>query len=119
MKFLLYVFFLLHVLTAAFCQEPTAISGKLNPRQPLLVVEASCGQCKFGLPGEGCTLAIRIDGKAYFADGAHIDSFGDAHASDGFCEAIRKAEVQGHVKDSLFQVNYFRLIDTPERTQKE
>ncbi|MES1219625.1 MAG: DUF6370 family protein [Bacteroidota bacterium] len=50
--------------------------------------EASCGQCNFHLKGKGCNLAVRINGKAYFVDGVDIDSFGDAHAKDGFCNAI-------------------------------
>ena len=42
-------------------------------------VEASCGQCNFGLAEpQGCDLAVRIQGKAYFVDGAHIDDHGDA-----------------------------------------
>ena len=107
------------MVNAASSQVTSTSSGKLNPDKAVLQVEASCGQCKFGLPGKGCTLAVRYDGKAYFVDGAHIDSYGDAHASDGFCEAIRKAEVQGVVKDSLFVVSYFKLIDAVEKVPKE
>jgi hypothetical protein len=33
------------------------------------IVEASCGQCQFGMEGHGCELAVRIDGKPYFVDG--------------------------------------------------
>ena len=74
-------------------------------------VEAACGQCRLGLPGEGCDLAVRINGKSYFVDGTDIDSHGDAHAKDGFCEAIRKAEVRGEIKNDRFQVTYFKLIE--------
>jgi len=73
-------------------------------------VEASCGQCQFKLPGKGCDLAVRINGKAYFVDGTKIDDHGDAHAHDGFCEAIRKAEVQGQVLNSRFKATYFKLL---------
>src|SRR5688500_6700483 len=98
----------------AFAQEkkPTA-----DPNKKLQVVEASCGQCKFELPGKGCDLAVRIDGKAYFVDGYGIDSHGDAHADDGFCNAIRKAEVQGEVVDGKFKVTYFVLLN--EEPKKE
>ncbi len=119
MKILLTTLLLCHMVIAASSQVTSTSSGKLNPDKAVLQVEASCGQCKFGLPGKGCTLAVRYDGKAYFVDGAHIDSYGDAHASDGFCEAIRKAEVQGVVKDSLFVVSYFKLIDAVEKVPKE
>ena len=76
----------------------------------LLTVEAACGQCKFGLPGKSCDLAVRINGQAYFVDGSHIDSHGDAHADDGFCNTIRKAQVQGEIVDKRFKASYFKLL---------
>ncbi|HEY6503695.1 MAG TPA: DUF6370 family protein [Chitinophagaceae bacterium] len=78
----------------------------------LLTVDAACGQCQLGLPGKSCDLAIRINGKSYFVDGTSIDSHGDAHAKDGFCNAIRKAEVQGEIVDNRFKATYFRLKKT-------
>lgn len=75
-------------------------------------VEASCGQCKFGMAGKGCTLAVRIDGKPYFVDGTSIDKHGDAHADDGFCSAIRKAKVTGEVADNRFKATSFQLLET-------
>ena len=76
----------------------------------LQIVEASCGQCKFNLPGKGCELAVRIEGKAYFVDGTKIDNHGDAHASGGFCTTIRKAYVDGDIIDNRFRVKSFKLI---------
>ena len=61
------------------------------------IVEASCGECQFGMKGKSCDLAVRIDGKSYFVDGTKIDQHGDAHAKDGFCNAIRKASVTGSI----------------------
>ena len=74
------------------------------------VVETACGECQFKLEGKGCDLAVRIDGKAFFVDGTDIDSHGDAHAKDGFCNAVRKAEVQGLVVNNRFKVTYFKLL---------
>ncbi len=74
------------------------------------IVEASCGQCQFGMEGQGCELAVRIDGKSYFVDGSSIDSHGDAHADDGFCAAIRKAEVTGKVVNNRFKATSFKLL---------
>ena len=74
------------------------------------IVEVSCGECNFGLKGKSCDLAIRIDGKAYFVDGTKIDDHGDAHAKDGFCEVIRKAEVTGKIINNRFQVTSFTLL---------
>ena len=74
------------------------------------IVEASCGQCQFGMEGQGCELAVRMDGKSYFVDGSSIDSHGDAHASDVFCAAIRKAEVTGTVVNNRFKATSFKLL---------
>lgn len=106
------------ILTLAFCcslivtnAQNTAIkTNQPDSTKKIQVVEASCGECQFHLQGKGCQLAVRINGKAYFVDGTTIDEHGDAHASDGFCEAIRKAEVQGEVVNDRFKVTYFKLI---------
>ena len=74
------------------------------------IVEASCGQCQLGMEGKSCDLAVRVNGKSYFVEGTNIDSHGDAHADDGFCASIRKAEVIGEIKDNKFVVTYFKLL---------
>ncbi len=70
-------------------------SAEVSASSPLLPgeieVEASCGECQFGMKGDDCDLAVRIDGKTYFVDGTTMDEHGDAHAKDGFCNAVRKA----------------------------
>jgi hypothetical protein len=82
-----------------------------NKKATSKVVEVSCGQCKFAMTDKkGCDLAVRIDGKSYFVEGTTIDEHGDAHANDGFCSAIRKAEVVGEIKDNKFVVTYFKLL---------
>ena len=79
-----------------------------------IVAEVSCGQCQLNLTGqEGCDLAVRIEGIAYFVDGAHIDDFGDAHDKDkGFCEVIRKATVVGKIENNRFLASSIKLIDS-------
>jgi hypothetical protein len=76
------------------------------------IVEAACGQCQFGLQTQNnsCDLAIRLNGKAYFVDGSHIDQHGDAHDSLGFCNAIRKAKVKGQVLDGRFKAKSFKVL---------
>jgi hypothetical protein len=74
------------------------------------IVEVSCGECNFGMKGKSCDLAVRIDGKTYFVDGTKIDDHGNAHAKDGFCEVIRKAEVTGEIVNNRFQATTFILL---------
>ncbi len=93
----------------AFAQTAEIISVP-DATKPIQTVEVSCGKCKLGLPGKTCDMAVRIDGKAYYADGANIDSFGDAHAHDGMCNAIRKADVQGELVDNRFKISYIKLL---------
>lgn len=78
------------------------------------VVEASCGQCQFGLKGKSCDLAVRIKGKPYFVDGTGIDDHGDAHAKDGFCQKIRKAEIRGKIVKGRFHAVHFKLLPDAE-----
>lgn len=79
-------------------------------KETIQIVEASCGECQFKMKGNDCDLAVRINGKAYFVDGTKIDDHGDAHASDGFCEKIRKAEVKGSVVKNRFVATHFKLL---------
>jgi len=103
------LFALLFISSFSFGQNPQ--KKTLDPNKKILIVEASCGQCQFKMAGKGCTLAVRIDGKSYFVDKAKIDDFGDAHAKEGFCNAIRKAKVQGEIVGDKFVVSYFEIIE--------
>ena len=96
--------------SASFAQTGKHNTSIADSTKPIKVVEAACGGCQFGLKGKGCALAVKIDGKAYFTDGVSIDEYGDAHAKDGFCVAVRKAEVQGKIVKDKFKVTYFKLL---------
>ncbi|WP_339886096.1 DUF6370 family protein [Polaribacter vadi] len=87
-----------------------------NSKEIKQVAEVSCGQCKFELDSEeGCSLAVRINEKAYFVEGFKIDDFGDAHDEHtGFCNVIRKAEVTGKVIDDKFVASSIELVDEIE-----
>ncbi|MBS1759837.1 MAG: hypothetical protein JST23_06900 [Bacteroidetes bacterium] len=98
----------------ANAQNITTVGVK-DPNKKTQLVEASCGECNFKMDGKSCDLAVRIDGKTYFVDGAEINQFGDAHAKDGFCEAVRKAEVQGEVENNRFRVSYFKLLKSDNK----
>ena len=99
----------LFLTVAAYSQDKPL---KYDSTKKVQIVEASCGECQFKLSGKSCDLAIRIDGRAYFVDGTKIDDHGDAHAKDGFCESVRKAEVQGEVVNGRFKATWFKLIKT-------
>lgn len=88
-------------------QETPTKATKIKKKK----VEIACGECMFKMPGKGCDLAVRIDGVAYFVDGRKIDDFGDAHADDGFCNAIRKATVTGEIVDGRFKEKSIQLAD--------
>ena len=102
-------------ITNAFGQKSDPKVSTPDPNKKVQVVETACGECQFKLTGKGCDLAVRIEGKAYFVDGTDIDSHGDAHAKDGFCNSVRKAEVQGEVVNDRFKVTYFKLLKTAEK----
>jgi hypothetical protein len=86
------------------------LSSYAQNKSKTQIVEVSCGECQFGMKGKGCDLAVRINDKTYFVTGTKIDKHGDAHATDGFCNAIRKAEVTGEIKENLFAVKSFKLL---------
>ena len=78
-------------------------------------VELSCGQCNFGMAGDGCTLAVRIDGKGYYVEGSGIDDHGDAHADDGICNCVRKAKVVGEIVDGKFKAESIKLLEMAKK----
>jgi len=111
---------LLAVLAASAGCQP---SGNVTPAASIStageppassIVEAACGECQFGLPGSGCDLAVRIDGQAYFVDGTGIDDHGDAHAAEGFCNAVRRARVTGEILNGRFVARSFVLLSDDE-----
>jgi hypothetical protein len=109
----LFSFIFIFFLSASFlfAQE------KQTAKNTTQIVEVACGQCQFKLKTQkGCDLAVRINGKAYFVDGTKIDDHGDAHAEDGFCNAISKAEVKGSILDGRFKATYFKLLKLEEES---
>ena len=109
MKYILLMAIGLFASVVSFGQTKT-ISDVPDSTKKVMIVEASCGECQFKMDGKGCNLAVRINGKAYYVDGTSIDDHGDAHGKEGFCEAIRKAKVQGELVDNRFKATYFKLL---------
>ena len=111
MKKLIFCLITILFFTAVNAQDSSS-SKKLvfNPKSPVYEVPATCGTCMFKMQGKGCLLAIKFKGKNYFVEGTGIDDHGDAHDKEGFCNAIKKAKVQGAVVGEKFLVTYFELI---------
>ena len=75
-------------------------------------VLASCGMCNFGESAtNGCSLYIKINNNTYSVKNSGLNDHGDSHASDGFCKAVRLADVKGSVKKGKFLATSFALID--------
>ncbi len=117
MKLVISLFCCIFFALTSFAQKKDTLPANPDPDKKIQIVETACGQCKLGMPGKSCDLAVRIDGKAYFVDGTSIDEHGDAHAKTGFCNAIRNAEVQGELKDNRFKVTYFKLVTPTDKKE--
>lgn len=93
---------------------PTSLTHVVDQK----MVEASCGECQFGMEGNGCDLAVRIDGNSYYVDGALMDDHGDAHGDDGMCNCVRQAKVTGEIKDGRFTATSFELLPFDKEHQQ-
>ena len=107
---ILFILFLILFGLQTAAQTNNKSLDKPDTSKKILIAEVSCGECQFKMAGKSCDLAVRINGKCYFVDGTTIDEHGDAHANDGFCESIKKAELQGEIKADRFKVSYFKII---------
>ncbi|MCG8733301.1 DUF6370 family protein [Tenacibaculum finnmarkense] len=89
------------------------IASCSNSAEKTFITEASCGQCQFGIDSQkGCDLAIKIDDKAYFVDGAKIDDFGDAHDKNiSLCNVIRKVSVTGKIENNRFKASAIKIVE--------
>jgi Family of unknown function (DUF6370) len=115
MKYIAVLLFGFFAVLSANAQNTATKINVPDSTKKIQIVEASCGECNFKMQGKGCELAVRINGKSYFVDGTSIDDHGDAHGSEGFCEAIRKAEVQGEIVNNRFKATYFKLVEEKKK----
>jgi len=105
------LFLICALLVLACKKEKTTTRNELkfSTKMELIKAEASCGICMFNMKGKSCELAVKINNEKYYVKGADIDSFGDAHSDTGFCNAIRKVEIQGEYISNKFLLTYFKL----------
>lgn len=118
MKKIIFSISLLFATSLAYTQIATSLSSKPDPTKKIYTLEASCGECNFGLEGNDCDLAVKFKGKAYYVDGIGIKEYGHPHNENGFCVAVRKAEVQGDVVDGRFKATYFKLLEPKKQKGK-
>ena len=78
------------------------------------IVITSCGTCKLGVKGGGCSLSVKIADTVYPVVGTGIHDHGDAHANDGFCSAVRVAWAKGKMKENVFHAESFVLVGSSE-----
>lgn len=90
----------------SFAQE-TATKEKHEEQ----AVEAACGICQFSMDGNSCDLAVRIDGKSYYVEGAKMNDHGSAHSEHGMCNEVRQAKVIGKIVGDKFIATSFKLIE--------
>jgi len=100
------VFAIAFISMNAFAQEDV----KKEEIKNVQLVEASCATCNFELEGNGCSLAVKIDGKAYPVEGVDFHKLGDPHSEHGMCNAVRVAEVEGELVDDVFMASNFNLL---------
>jgi hypothetical protein len=110
MKKLLFCLITMSLISTINAQESANKKLVFNPKKPVYEVAATCGTCMFKMEGKGCHLAVKFNGTNFFVEGTSIDDHGDAHDNEGFCNAIKKAKVQGSVIKERFIVTYFELI---------
>ena len=65
-------------------------------------VMVSCGMCNFMTNDNDCSMAIKIGEGVYSVSGVDIDKHGDSHATDGYCNVIKKVYVEGRVTGNNF-----------------
>jgi hypothetical protein len=91
------------------CGDTAAVSEKVTTVQDQ-VVPASCGTCNFDMKGDGCAMAVKVGGQAYFVDGIEKIHKAEMHEEGGICVAIRQAKVSGEVVNGRFVASSLDLL---------
>ena len=80
--------------------------GKING-----LVITTCGKCNLGTKEKGCSLSAKLGDSVYPVKGVSIHDHGNAHSDEGFCSAIRVAWANGIIKQDVFHVDSFVLVE--------
>ena len=77
-------------------------------------VVASCNKCNLGKSkNKKCSMGVKIGDKVYSLKNDEHDH-NAAHNSDGICNAMRIAYVEGVVKSNEIDAKYFQLVESPK-----
>lgn len=100
-----YIFLVATITILASC-------GALNKSNESIegVYDVSCGKCNFEMTGNGCDLAIQVEGKNYYVEGSNLHEHGNAHAEDGMCVVTLKAKVKGTISKGVFVAESLELL---------
>lgn len=102
---------LLAFLSFSGCGGESSSSKKLKDQ----TVDSSCGLCQFGQTQQkGCLINVKLDGKPYPVVGGPKLSMAEMHQPGGYCVAIRKAKVSGHLDGDRFMVSSWELLPLEE-----
>ena len=113
-KYSLFIIFLLIIDISTIAQQ---FSSDTPGMRVNLIVDASCAKCQFNKSDDECLLAVEINSEIYYVDGTTNDDHGDAHGSDGFCNVIRKAHVEGVIDGNKFLFEKFSLLKYRPKTK--
>lgn len=103
------ILLLLFIPLGSFGQEKLKNKLNFNPDSVVIKAKASCGICMFDMQGEQCELAIQYNNSKYYVKGAKIDDYGDAHSTEGFCNAILDVTIQGEINNNKFLLTFFKV----------
>ena len=110
MKKIIYSLFITFLLIIDISISAQQFSPDTHGMRVNLIVDASCAKCQFDKNDDECLLAVEINSEIYYVDGTTIDDHGDAHGSDGFCNTVRKAHVEGVIDGNKFLLEKFSLL---------
>ena len=60
----------------------------------------SCGMCNFFTEDKICSVSVKIGKDVFKVHGVNIDDHGNSHAVDGYCNVIKRAYVNGELKNN-------------------
>ena len=117
MKKIIYSLFITFLLIIDISTSAQQFSSNTHGMRVNLIVDASCAKCQFDKNDDECLLAVEINSEIYYVDGTTIDDHGDAHGSDGFCNVVRKAHVEGVIDGNKFLLDKFSLLKYRPKTK--